>query len=77
MQLNQTSETNFIGYEYPLKNHESYNASWRFINKDGLEQMKEFQQRNKMAMQYLLIDKERKAIKTQFREEWQDKLLAT
>jgi len=39
--------------------------------------MKEFQQRNKMAMQYLLHDKEKKSLKSQFREEWQDKLLKT
>jgi hypothetical protein len=39
--------------------------------------MKEFQQRNKMAMHYLLHDKEKKSLKSQFREEWQDKLLKT
>ena len=55
---------NFVN-QNNLKEQSNFGFTWRFINKDGLDKVKEFQKRNKMSMQYLLMDKEVKQFKRQ------------
>jgi len=42
---------------------EELERTWRRINSHGIHMMKDFQKRNKMSMQFLLLDKERKYMK--------------
>ena len=61
-----------------LQEHSNFGFTWRFMNQQGLNQVKDFQKRNKQTMQYLLMDKERTALKniaahdTEMKQQLQD-----
>ena len=49
-----------------LSIYDDENEAWKMNHHNAIEMMKDFQKRNKMSMQFLLMDKERKYMKKQY-----------